>query len=52
MVALKIMIFIENLGFNLFLKRVRCKKRENSLGEFVGGQAESALRVISRGNIG
>ena len=52
MVAPKIMIFIENLCFRLILERVRCWMRENSLREFVDGQAESALRVISRGNIG
>ena len=52
MVVPKIMIFIENLCFRLFLEGVRCKRRKNSLRNFVGGQAESALRVISRGNIG
>ena len=52
MVVPKTMIFTENLCFQLFLERVRCNRRENPLREIVGGQAESALRVISRGIIG
>ena len=31
MVTPKIMIFTENLRFRLFLERVRCKRRKNSL---------------------
>ena len=52
MVAPNLMIFIEIICFRLFLERVRCTRRRNSLREFVSGQAESALRIISRGNIG
>ena len=51
-VAPKIMIFIDKLCFRLILERVRYQRRYSPLFAFVGRQAESALRVISRGNIG